>query len=392
MTEGSVQIIDADGHVNEHERIFQEYLEPELRDRRPEIVTMPTGARFWLIEGKLIPRPFGARGPGVPTGFHPAGDGMKVTHARDGSLDDLEGRLRDLDEEGIAVQVLYPNTTLVAPFLNDTGLAAGLCRAYNNYVAERCAMASSRLKWLSAVPLQDPPQAIRELDRAVELGAVGAVIPGMVGDRPLDRPEFFPFFEAADRLGVALGVHAVTGAYDTVGQEAFDKFLYAHIVAMPFALMIGMMTIIGGGILERLHRVRVAFLETGAGWVPYWSWWMDEHFEKGFHLGRSGTAARADSVRKYFPRDDLPHFRTLPSEILFRSGRCFFACEADEDLAYIASVVGEDNLITGSDYPHGDLTPGALREFMGRKDLSEDLKRKVLQDNPSRLYGIETRA
>lgn len=382
-------IIDADGHVNEHERIFEKYLDPACRDRQPSIVLMPSGDRFWVIEGRLVPRPPGARGAGTPTGFHPASSAMKVTHARDGSLDDVQGRLKDLDQEGIDIQVIYPSTMLAVGFLEDRELAAAMCRAYNNYVSERCSAAPARLKWLAAVPLQDPPEAIQELRRVVtELGAVGAVIPGTVGDRPLDQPEFFPFFEEADGLNIALGVHGLVGAYNTPGQELFDKFFYTHLVSMPFALMVAMGALIGGGILERLSNLRVAFLEIGAGWVPYWAWWLDEHYEKGFYLGRAGTAGAAEAGKRYYTRDPLPHLRTLPSETLFKSGRCFFACEADEDLNYIARVVGEDNLITGSDYPHGDLTPGALREFRNRSDLSPDLKRKVLHLNPRRLYRI----
>src|SRR5712692_1142879 len=211
-------IIDADVHIGEHERLFDEYLERSVHTLRPRTVLMPTGARFWLLEGKLIPRPFGARGPGAPMGFHASGGGMKVTHARDGSLDDIEGRLGDLDDEGIDIQVLYPTTCLTVCFLENKDLAAGLSRAYNNYSSERCKLAPDRLKWMAVVPLQDPEEAARELRRAVEqLGATGAVIPGTVGERLLDAEEFFPFFEEADRLGVALGVHAVTGAYNTVG-------------------------------------------------------------------------------------------------------------------------------------------------------------------------------
>lgn len=314
---------------------------------------------------------------------------MKVTHAKDATLDDLDGRLKDLDGEGIDVQVLYPTTCLAVCFLEDKELAVGLSQAYNNYVHERCSRAPARLNWMASVPLQDPQEAVKELRRAVtQLGAKGAIIPGTVGSRLLDDNDFFPFFEEADRLNVALGVHAVTGAYNTVGQELFDKFFYTRAVAMPFALMVAMLTLIGGGLLERLPNLRVAFLETGAGWVPFWAWWMEELFEKGGTLGRPGVQAQAEALRKYFTQDPLPHFRRSPKATLFESGRCFYSCETEEDLNYIASAVGVDNLVTGSDYPHGDLTPGALIAFRQREDLSEDLKRKILFENPKRLYRL----
>jgi predicted TIM-barrel fold metal-dependent hydrolase len=386
-------IIDADGHIGEHERLFEEYLDPSVRALRPKTVLMPTGARFWLVEGKLIPRPFGARGPGAPMGFHASGGGMKVTHARDGSLDDIEGRLRDLDDEGIEIQVLYPTTCLAVCFLDNKDLAIALSRAYNDYASERCKLAVDRLKWMAVVPLQDPQEAAKELRRAVEqLGAKGAIIPGTVGERLLDSEDLFPFYEEADRLGVALGVHAVTGAYNTVGQECFDNFYYTRAVAMPFALMVGMMTIIGGGILERLRHVRFAFLETGAGWVPYWGWWLGELFEKGGSLGRHGSGTQVEPLAKYFDQEPLPYLRTAPQETLFKTGRCFFSCEPDEDVNYIGSIVGEDNLIVGSDYPHGDYSERALLHFQQDERLAESLRRKVLCDNPRRLYGLASTA
>ncbi|MBI2369471.1 MAG: amidohydrolase [Deltaproteobacteria bacterium] len=365
-------VIDADAHVSESEKVFAS-LEPRWR---PRIVTHETGYRFWLIEGKLVPRPEG-RGPGAPNGFMPYA-GRRG--GNDFDLSDVEARIRDMDAEGIDVQVIYPTTLFLAPFLEDAGLAATLCRAYNDYVAERCARYPDRLKAVAAVPLQDPAEAARELRRAVtELGMLGAVIPGTVGERNLDDPAFYPFFEEADRLGTALGIHAVTGVYDTPAQERFTHWFYSHVVAMPFNLMVGMLTLIGGGILERLPRVRFAFLETGAGWVPYWSWWMDEHYEKGHYRERPA---------KIYGREELPHLKRAPGEYL-RSGRCFFSCELDEPwLTHIAEAVGEDTLIFGSDYPHGDRNMDVVHEFRARADLPEGLRQKILSDNAARLYGL----
>ncbi|MBI2369600.1 MAG: amidohydrolase family protein [Deltaproteobacteria bacterium] len=310
-------VVDGDAHVNETEQIFLHYLEPRYRERRPRMVTHENGCRYWLVEGRLVPRPEG-RGPGSPRGFLP---GPGRTGGSDFDLSDVEARLKDMDEEGIDVQVIYPTTLFVAPFMEDAGLAAALCRAYNTYLAERCRLCPDRLKGVAVVPLQDPAEATRELRRAItELGLVGVVIPGLVGERNLDDPAFFPFFEEADRLDVAVGVHAVTGAYDTPGQERFTSFFYSHAVAMPFNLMIGLLTLVGGGILERLQRVRFAFLETGAGWAPYWSWWLDEHYEKGRYR---------ESPMRYLGREELPHLKRRPSEYL-TGGRCFFSCELDE--------------------------------------------------------------
>ena len=102
--------------------------------------------------------------------------------ARDNSLDDIAGRLEDLDTMEVDFQIVYP-TALVWVFdLENKELAGAVCRAYTNYIAEQCAKAPQRLGGVALVPIQDPPAAATEARRAVEkLGLKGVVIPGMVG-------------------------------------------------------------------------------------------------------------------------------------------------------------------------------------------------------------------
>src|SRR5262244_3133266 len=82
--------------------------------------------------------------------------------AKDNSLDDIEGRLHDLDQMGVDFQVVYP-TALVWVFdLENKELAGAVCRAYNDYVAEQCARAPKRLNGVALVPIQDPSLATEE--------------------------------------------------------------------------------------------------------------------------------------------------------------------------------------------------------------------------------------
>ncbi len=54
---------------------------------------------------------------------------------------------------------------------------------------------------------------------------------------------------------------------------------FVHATTHAFEQMIGVMCIVGGGILELYPKLKVAFLEAGAGWVPYWMERLDEHYE-----------------------------------------------------------------------------------------------------------------
>ncbi|HYQ96804.1 MAG TPA: amidohydrolase family protein, partial [Candidatus Nitrosocosmicus sp.] len=238
-----------------------------------------------MIEGKFLPRPVGTWGHGTSSGYFGTNMAKKGMATTTQSLDDVSGRLKDLDTEGIDIQVVYPNITAMASHLDDGDLAAAMCRAYNNYVAEQSRGFNGRVRPVAAVALQNPVEAAKEVRRAVkDLGLVGTVVTGTVGQRNLDDPYFDPFFREANELGAAVGVHWITGCFDSPGQERFkDPYFYIHMVGMPFNLMIGIMTLIGGGIMEKYPRIKFVFLEIGAAWLPYWMWRMDDHYSRSMH-------------------------------------------------------------------------------------------------------------
>jgi len=362
-------IIDADAHANEAGDLFDRYLEKEFRERGPKVIEIGK-VQYWMIEGKLFPRPVGNWGHGTPSGylFRKGKPDMAISAP---GLDDVEGRLKDMDTEGTDIQVAYPNIMAMASHLDDGDLAAALCRAYNNYSAEKSTAFNGRVKPIAAVPLQNQAEAVKELRRATrDLGLVGTVITGTVGQRNLDDPYFDPFFREANELGATIGVHWITGCFDSPGQERFkDPYFYIHMVGMPFNLMIGLMTLIGGGIMQRYPRIKFVFLEIGAAWLPYWMWRMDDHYSQPIH--------HPAGVPK------------MPSDYV-RSESCWVSCEPDEEgLEHTASILGPDRIVFASDYPHGDCDfPHSIVKLKNRKDVSEELKEKMLWKNPARLYGI----
>ena len=124
-----------------------------------------------------------------------------------------------------------------------------------------------------------------------------------------------------------------------------------------------------GGILERFPRLRVAFMEAGAGWVP---WLMDrlhEHYE-------------------LLPQQ-MP-WQTRNPEDWIKSDNCYFAVEPDErTIPFVAQLIGEERLIYASDYSHWDcMCPDSVKTLSERADLSDRLKRNILGANAARLFGL----
>ena len=171
-------------------------------------------------------------------------------------------------------------------------------------------------------------------------------------------------------VAIPVAVHGSFGTkMPTLGQERYKDPFFFHLVCHPWEMQGACLDVVCGGVLSKFPGLKVAFLESGIGWVP---WFM----------------ARLDGDFKKMPQDE--GLKTgLPSDYL-RGGNCFFACDPDEaTLPYVASVMGEDTIIYASDYPHWDARyPNSVRLLAQRDDLTAGLKRKILCDNGRRLYNL----
>jgi hypothetical protein len=290
-----------------------------------------------------------------------------------GTLGDLAGSadawLRALDAGGMERTVLYPTLGLFMSFLHDRQWAVALCRAYNSFMHEEFIKVSPRLAAVALLPVQDPAAAARELERAVrELGHVGAML-AADGRHLLGDEAFTPIYEAAQRLGTMLGVHASGSHLGGSGVELFPRFIQAHTCSHAFGQMRQLTSIVFEGVPERFPTLRLAFLEAGCGWAPYWMERMDDEYAK--------RAAEA------------PGLTRKPSEYV-RSGHIYFSCEADEWLLPQAvKLVGENQIVYASDFPHWDHSfPQSIDEIRERGDLTDTQKQKILADNARRLYRL----
>jgi predicted TIM-barrel fold metal-dependent hydrolase len=381
-----MSVIDSDGHLHEPFDLFDRYMEKEFFALRPRVVDLRDETRDegrWVAEGKVVPRlPF-TKGVGGG-GFKYPSPRHKQMKAKDNSLDDIEGRLQDLDQMGVDFQVVYPTAFVWVADIENNELAAAVCRAYNNYVAEQCAKAPKRLGAVALVPIQDPPAAIEEARRAVKkLGLLGVTLPGTVGNRPLHSKEFLPFFEAIDELDVPIGFHAVTGMHYTPWADCFTDFFSTHVTAMPFSMMVGMMSMVRMGILKTLPNLRCAFLEIGASWLPYWTWWVGKHIEHtieargdGRHEGEWGREPYTLSESVHEPLEDI------------LAGRILSGFEEEENLRQVIDQLGMNSLMYASDYPHGDMNWHRVQAIKASEGLTETEKAALLGGNARRVYKI----
>jgi predicted TIM-barrel fold metal-dependent hydrolase len=118
-------------------------------------------------------------------------------------------------------------------------------------------------------------------------------------------------------------------------------------------------------------------LEAGCQWVHFVLERLDHRFR------------RTRNQLSTFHSQTAPQHALPPMEYV-RKGTLFFSTEADDVLLpQVIELVGEDNMVFGSDMPHGDREPFAARKVQARKDISDIAKLKILEKNPARLYGLE---
>jgi uncharacterized protein len=360
-------VIDADTHISEGEAMW-ELMDPAMQPRRPIMLSVPEdtwyGNRnaFWLIDGEIYPKPAGKGSFALVTpSAQKVQTGRKDSTPATREMTDIEARIADMDKLNTATQIVYPTLFLVYN-TKDRELEVALCRAYNRFLAQACGQAAERVKWVAVLPFQSMNVALDEIRFAKQNGAVGVFFRGIEGEYTLDHPYLFPVYEEAQKHNLSICVHTGCGVKQIL--DMFDiarNHTFGHTRVMP---LLAFRDLVANRIPEHFPELRFGFIEAAAGWAPFLIHIIRRLLKDRFKYGSSAE--------------------------LFREYRLFIACEADEDISYIARYTGEDHLLIGSDYPHSD--PSREDQFVNainvREDISPALKQKLLYDNPSTFYAV----
>lgn len=370
------RVIDMDGHITEPVDLWLRYLDAPYRDLAPRIVQAASGADVVAFMGsEHVPAyPIGLPGAGMAgqrVGPRTMFERRYVDGHRGGF--DPKARLEVMDAEGIDAVLLFPTLSAVPiAAIPDEGFGSALARGYNNWLAEFCQAAPDRLFGVAQVPLLHIDAAIAEATRAiVELRMKMVFLrPNPYAGRAWTDPAYDPFWTCIQDLGVPLAFHEGTFPKGllTAGIDRFESFFFQHIVSHPFEQQLACLSLIAGGVLERFPRLRIAFMESGTGWLPYWLHRMDEHYET---LGWM-----------------VPEIVMAPSAYFRR--QCFISTEpGDSHVASVAKLIGAERIVFASDFPHYDAVfPGAVQAFLATAGLDGDARRAILGANATRLLGL----
>ncbi len=371
-----VTIVDADGHIVEPHVVWDQYTEPEYRDRVIQVRRNNEGIDEFWINGER------RRGVGgsvaaamIPGGF------LDPERARTATWDEIlpgswdpHERIKVMDAERIDRAVLYPSLWLIYGDFTDSRVAVAACRAYNNWLGDFCKVNPRRLFGVAPMPIVDVDEAVKEMRRvARDLNFKAAMIrPNPFNGRRLNDPAYEPFWRAAQELDLAVAVHSSFGTrMPTLGADRYLQDVFSfHMVCHPFEQQAACMDLICGGVLEKFPRLRVGFLECGVGWAGYWLDRMDSHYEK---MGSM-----------------VPWLKKRPTEYFME--QCYLSLDPDERTLGAMCALGLDrNILWGSDYPHFDCTyPGVVAQVEGAlSTLPAEARGNIMRENAIRFYKLD---
>ena len=354
-------VVDADSHVIETARTW-EYLEPSEQKYRPLLYSSPDNPtrQYWMMDGKIC----GLRFPtlseqDLKTKSEKTGRHMETPQeARE--LDDVKLRLKHLDELGIDIQILH-NTFWIEQVSPRPEAEAALCRSWNRWLGDIWRQGNGRLRWSCVVPSMLMDEAIEQVKMAKENGAVAVCLRPLEGDRHLTDSYFYPLYEVASNLDMAIAVHIANGNPDYCDLYRYTPASTMIMFRMPtvascFALLMS-------EVPQVFPKLRWGYIETSAQWVP----WI-------YHE----AAIRYKGAGRKIPDD------------LFHEYNIFVTCQTNDDIPYILKYSGEHALAIGTDYGHTDTSAkiDAITEFKNSESISQQNQDRILTHNPKALYAI----
>lgn len=383
-----IQLIDVDRHVMEPMAMWPQYLPAKYRDVAPDVRPLSPsgetlGARLARLgDHALLPAP-----PMVTVGGKPIVHGMSEigyielglhseTHRQELiAAESAAGQLASMDKDGVDIAVLLPTYAgfLVYDEDIDADRSRAYASAYNRWLADQCRQDANRLVGAAMISRHDPAQMVADLEAGLRDGHRAAVLrPNPVRGKTLGAPELDPFFAACEAAGVPVLLHE--GAHtrvETAGASRFQTHFAQHACSHPMEGMMALLALLEGGVLERHPGLRVGFLESGCGWLPYWLWRLDE----------LEYASMSNEVAGRINRRPSEYFRR----------QCWIAFEPDEAMLRASvDAIGRERVVFGTDFPHVDHDVNIVaRLFADGAPLDAERLRAALWENPSRLLGLK---
>jgi len=368
---------------------YRGYLDPEFRDEFDEFVVeyQEKGSRNFdppALRQRLD--------PDLVTAWK---ENMVDQGRLEGSSD-AQARLKELDREQIAAEVLFPDFGL--PFeLYSPGLAAAkgfpppdqahiraAKRAHNRWIADFCSVAPERFAGMAVVDWTDVEDAVDQIDRAKNAGLRGIVLPFFDPAVPLYHPRYDRIWSTLEDLEMVVNSHQALSGTSNVPAYANGVRHPASAIRLSAGWLLFIVhdllpQIIWGGVLERYPKLKFVVTESGSSWVVSVLADMDFAYE--------GSYLRGD-IREALPMNPSEYFERQ----CYLGSSIFSRAEIEARHA-----IGLDKMMLGEDYPHheGTVHSGTadyFRATLGVSGVPENEARAMLGETAAAVFGFDQEA
>ena len=371
------RVISSDDHVFEPADLWTSRVEAKFKDRAPHVVHRAEDDTDWWMCDGLIGASGGSGGSQMGMRFE-APEKMSFADSMDNVRPGAyipEARIADMDADGIDIALLYPSQGLLLYGHPDSELLTALCHAYNDWLAEFCSAFPDRLKGIAMLDIDDVQSGIREMERCAKLGLVGAMISVYPTEqKSYDRPMYEPLWAAAQDLDLPLSLHLATnrpgsGYIDEGTLEAID---YPALVNVDHWVRMSLARLILSGVFERYPKLRVGSIEQEVSWASHFLDRLDYTYTQRPQHGA------------YRFTEDM-----LPSDYFHRN--VFISFQEDALGIRDRQLIGVDNLLWGSDYPHPECTFPRSQQILDEilSECSEEERAKIVGGNTARIYHLD---
>ena len=373
--------ISADCHIDMPwipDDLFTANASAAMRERMPYVVDGPDGP-FWTCKNGTSFGLVGGVGPGgqkmVPGQNYRVDKMAAVGLYDDGKKGirrptDPHLRIKDMELDGVQAEVIF-GILGAATRLNDHDAAKEMFRIYNDWLKDFCRHYPDRQIGLACLPYGDIDAAVKEVHRVAKMGLRGLELSCSWDMEPMWHPIWEPLWKAVNDVNLPLHFHTfpnvppdmIAKHPGRVGRSVF----FTVVSGFQMNLVNILAAIIAANVLERYPNVRIAFGESGCGWIPYALDRMDFEWEDRF----------TDLGLKMKPSD-------------YWRRQCKATFQFDRIGTKLIDDMGAESLMWGSDYPHGDGVWPHSDQYIKEQfaDVSPEVTRMITCTNAGKFYGL----
>src|SRR5690348_3876490 len=256
-----------------------------------------------------------------------------------------------LDPFKVAYGICNPLYGVQMVFSED--MQDAFCRALNDWLVKEWLDKDTRLRGSIVIPTQSVEKAVAEIERCAADKRFVQVLMLVMGDMPLGKRAYWPIYAAAERHGLAIGIHAGSAYRHPVTPLGWPSYYTEDYAAQAPAFQQALSSLICEGVFTKFPDLKVVLLESGFTWLPAHLWRLTK-FWRGLRM-------------------EVPWVDRAPTEVVKSNVRLTITpCDAPPTEAALAKLMehldSDELLLFSTDYPHWQfdgedvLPPGLSRD------------------------------